>query len=71
MHPVIDPGEARVLIGLDYLAAALADLAGSVRLVISPGGVQLVLSLLGALRVDNVAEWFGRNGHTGHMYHLR
>ena len=56
MHPVVDPGEARGLIGLDYLAAALADLAASVRLVISPGGVQLFLSLLDALRVDDVAE---------------
>jgi hypothetical protein len=56
MHPVVDPGEARVLIGLDYLAAALADPAASVRLVIFPGGVQLVPSLLDALRVDDVAE---------------
>jgi hypothetical protein len=56
MHPVVDPAEARGLIGLDYLAAALADLAASVRLVIFPGGVQLFLSLLDALRVDDVAE---------------
>jgi len=56
MHPVVDPGEARVLIGLDYLAAALADLAASVRFVIFPGGVQLFLSLLGALRVEDIAE---------------
>lgn len=56
MHPVVDPGQPRVLIGLDYLAAALADLAASVRFVISPGGVQLLLSLLDALRVEDVAE---------------
>jgi len=50
MHPVVDPGEARGLIGLDYLAAVLADLAASVRFVIFLGGVQLFLSFLVALR---------------------
>jgi hypothetical protein len=56
MHPVVDPAEACGLIGPDYLAAALADLAASVRLVIFPGGVQLFPSRLDALRVDDVAE---------------
>jgi hypothetical protein len=56
MHPVVDPAEACGLIGPDYLAAALADLAASVHLVIFPGGVQLFPSLLDALRVDDVAE---------------
>jgi hypothetical protein len=56
MHPVVNPAEARGLIGPDYLAAALADLAASVQFVIFPGGVQLVLSLLDTLRVDDVAE---------------
>jgi hypothetical protein len=56
MHPVVDPGEARGLIRLDYPAAALADLAAGVRLVIFPGGVQLFLSLPDALRVEDVAE---------------
>jgi hypothetical protein len=41
MHPVVDPAEARGLIGLDYLAAALAGLAGDVRLLIFPGEILL------------------------------
>jgi hypothetical protein len=45
MHPVVDPAEARGLIGLDYLAAALAGLADSVSRVIFPGGVLLFLEV--------------------------
>jgi hypothetical protein len=45
MHPVVDPAEARGLIGLDYLAAALAGLADSVSRVIFPCGVLLFLGV--------------------------
>jgi hypothetical protein len=40
MHPVVNPAQPRGLIGPDYLAAVLADLTASVRLVIFPGGIQ-------------------------------
>jgi len=51
MHPVVDPAQPRGLIGPDYLAAVLADLTASVRVVVFPGGIQLVpdFSLLRSL----------------------
>ena len=69
MHPVVHPGQARGLIGPDYLAAVLADLTASVQLVIFPGGKEQFpeLSLLGSLAV--AGRWWHR--HTWHMYRLR